>query len=73
MSTRSLEARLAKLEERRAGSVAAPLILSWHTIGASSVADAEAQRAAMIRDGRAQEDDGFLFLLPLESSGQEDG
>lgn len=67
MSTRNLEVRLAKLEERAAGSVAAPLILAWHTIGANSEADAEAQRAAMIRDGRAQEDDGFIILLPLRA------
>jgi hypothetical protein len=66
MSTRNLEARLAKLEERTAGS-AAPLIRAWHTIGAKSEADAEARRVAMIRDGRAQEGDGFIILLPLRA------
>jgi hypothetical protein len=55
MSTRNLEVRL-------------PLSFGHGTRLARTLRPtAEAQRAAMIRDGRAQEDDGFIILLPLRA------
>ena len=64
---RNLDARLRKLETLNSP---APPPSRVHLIAA--IADnGEAERAALIADGRAQAEDVFIFLVPLAPTNRE--
>jgi hypothetical protein len=63
----NLDARLTKLE---ALNSPAPPASRVHLIAAIDD-DGEAERTALIADGRAQPDDIFIFLVPLRPTNRE--
>jgi len=63
--SRSLETRLAKLE---GASAPEKTPIPWHRIIADSQAEADAEQAAMIADGRARPGDNFIHRIIIDPS-----
>ena len=64
---RNLDTRLTKLEALKSPALPPSRV---HLIAAIDD-DGEAERAALIADGRAQPDDVFIFLVPLGPTNRE--
>jgi hypothetical protein len=64
---RNFNTRLAKLEALNSPALPPSRV---HLIAAIDI-DGEAERAALIADGRAEPDDIFIFLVPLRPTNRE--